>query len=99
MDSKLILRVAMLVIGLVFVSGCAKVSEPWDKTGYFKEERSRSAEQQERLQHRLAHFREAPTRSIERAILGNATSPGCRPEDGASAYGDKEVANGEQALI
>jgi hypothetical protein len=59
MDSKLILRVAMLVIGLVFVSGCAKVSEPWDKTGYFKEERSRSAEQQERLQHRLAHFREA----------------------------------------
>jgi hypothetical protein len=49
MDSKLILRVAMLVIGLVFVSGC----------GYFKEERSRSAEQQERLQHRLAHFREA----------------------------------------
>jgi hypothetical protein len=84
MDSKLILRVAMLVIGLVFVSGCAKVSEPWDKTGYFKEERSRSAEQQERLQHRLAHFREAP---------------GCRPEDGASAYGDKEVANGEQALI
>jgi hypothetical protein len=93
MDSKLILRVAMLVIGLVFVSGCAKVSEPWDKTGYFKEERSRSAEQQERLQHRLAHFREA------RAILGNATSPGCRPEDGASAYGDKEVANGEQALI
>jgi hypothetical protein len=45
MDSKLILRVAMLVIGLVFV--------------YFKEERSRSAEQQERLQHRLAHFREA----------------------------------------
>jgi hypothetical protein len=73
MDSKLILRVAMLVIGLVFVSGCAKVSEPWDKTGYFKEERSRSAEQQERLQHRLAHFREAARYFRERNIAGLQT--------------------------
>jgi hypothetical protein len=59
MDSKLTFSLIILALGVVFVSGCAKVSEPWDKTGYFKEERSRSAEQQERLQHRLAHFREA----------------------------------------
>jgi hypothetical protein len=64
MDSKLTFSLIILALGVVFVSGCAKVSEPWDKTGYFKEERSRSAEQQERLQHRLAHFREA-SRSAE----------------------------------
>jgi hypothetical protein len=62
MDSKLTFSLIILALGVVFVSGCAKVSEPWDKTGYFKEERSRSAEQQERLQHRLAHFREARLR-------------------------------------
>ena len=61
MDSRLILRAAMLVLGLVFVSGCAKVGEPWDKSDYFKEERMRSSEQQQFLQHRLAYFRDTST--------------------------------------
>lgn len=56
MNTRLILTV--LVLGVVFVGGCAKVSEPWDKTGHFKEERARSAEQQQALQHRLAYFKE-----------------------------------------
>ena len=56
MNSRLILTA--LVLGLVLVSGCAKVNEPWDNTGYFKDERARSAAQQQALQHRLAYFRE-----------------------------------------
>lgn len=59
MNSRLISRVAMLVLGLMFVTGCSRVSEPWDKADYFKEERTRSVEQQERLKHRLAYFQEA----------------------------------------
>ncbi len=59
MDSKLTLNLIILAVGMVFISGCAKVSEPWDKADYFKEERTRSAEQQERLKHRLAYFQEA----------------------------------------
>jgi len=59
MDSRLILT--PLVLGLVIVGGCAKVSEPWDKTGYFKEERARSAEQQQALRHRLAYAEEVQT--------------------------------------
>ncbi len=61
MDNKLTFSLIILALAVVFVSGCAKVSEPWDKSDYFKEERIRSAEQQQVLQHRLAYFRETGT--------------------------------------
>ncbi len=59
MDNKLTFSLIILALSVVSVNGCAKVSEPWDKTGYFKEERTRSAEQRQALQHRLAYFKEA----------------------------------------
>ncbi len=50
---------SLVVLSFILVSGCAKVSEPWDNTDYFKEERARSEERRQALQHRLAYFREA----------------------------------------
>lgn len=58
MDGRLVFKTAMLTLGFVFMGGCAKLSEPWDNTGYFKEERTRSAAQQQALQHRLAYLGE-----------------------------------------
>lgn len=43
---------AVVVVGL---GGCSPVSEPWDSTGYFKEERASSEELQNQLRHRLRH--------------------------------------------
>lgn len=59
MDSRRTLSLMVVVLGFILVSGCAKVSEPWDNTGYFKEERARSEEQQQALQHRVAYLQEA----------------------------------------
>jgi hypothetical protein len=54
MTSRQIFGLAILLLSLGLLSGCQKVSEPWDTTGYFEAERSRTPEQQKALQHRLA---------------------------------------------
>lgn len=54
MRSKLTLSLVILLLGSVLVPGCSKVSEPWDPTGYFEQERTVTPEQRRALQHRLA---------------------------------------------
>ncbi len=58
MHNKLTLSLVILLLASVFVGGCTKVSEPWDPTGYFKEERTVTPEQRKALQHRLASGRQ-----------------------------------------
>jgi hypothetical protein len=40
---------------VVVLGGCSPISEPWDSTGKFEEERTQSEELQEQLRHRAAH--------------------------------------------
>lgn len=40
---------------VAILGGCSPVGAPWDSTGYFEEERTRSEELQEQLQERAAH--------------------------------------------
>lgn len=49
--------VTLTFVGLAMVAltGCAKVSEPWDSRDVYEQERTRSAEQQQALRQRLAH--------------------------------------------
>ena len=54
MNRRQIFALAILLFSVGFFSGCQKVSEPWDTTGYFEAERSRTPEQQKALRHRLA---------------------------------------------
>jgi thioredoxin-related protein len=58
MHNRLTLKLLVLLLGSVFVTGCTKVNEPWDPTDYFKEERTVTPEQRKALQHRLAYSRE-----------------------------------------
>lgn len=39
----------------MILGGCSRVQEPWDSTGYFKEERARSAAQEKALRERALH--------------------------------------------
>lgn len=58
MDNRLTLSLVILLLGLVLFTGCQRISEPWDTTDYFKEERTRTPEQQRALQHRLASIQD-----------------------------------------
>ena len=48
--------IGLTLVGLAALTftGCSKVGEPWDSREYFKEERTRTAEQQKALRERLA---------------------------------------------
>lgn len=47
---------AIVVAATVMVlSGCEQIHEPWDKTGYFEQDRQRSGQLQEQLQHRARY--------------------------------------------
>lgn len=39
----------------VVLGACSPISEPWDSTGHFEEERTHSEELQEQLRNRAAH--------------------------------------------
>jgi hypothetical protein len=54
MNSRQFFGLAILLLSVGLFSGCQKVNEPWDPTGYFEAERSRTPEQQKALGHRLA---------------------------------------------
>ncbi len=58
MNNRLIISLLMVPLALVLLTGCQKVTEPWDSADYFKEERTRTPEQQKALQHRLASIQE-----------------------------------------
>ncbi len=55
MKTRAIFYPVVLILGAALVVGCQKVNEPWDTTGYFDEHRTRTAEQQAILKHRLAY--------------------------------------------
>ena len=40
---RAILMAPLLAVTLGGFAGCSKVQEPWDKTGYFKQDRERSS--------------------------------------------------------
>jgi hypothetical protein len=44
-----------IFFGVTVISGCQKVGEPWDSSGYFEEHRTRTAEQQAILKNRMAN--------------------------------------------
>lgn len=46
---------AIAAATVVVLGGCTPGGEPWDNTGYFEQERSRSAEQQKQLRDRVMH--------------------------------------------
>ena len=52
--SRQIFARAILLLSVGLFSGCQKLNQPWDTTGYFEAERSRTPEQQKALRHRLA---------------------------------------------
>lgn len=54
MSTKRHISIVTLLFGFALFTGCQRISEPWDTADYFKEERIRTAEQQQALQHRLA---------------------------------------------
>lgn len=54
---KRMISAAIVAGTLVALGGCTPVGEPWDNTGYFEQERSRSAEQQKQLRDRVMHSR------------------------------------------
>ncbi len=52
MKRKLV-SLILTAMAVTFMAGCSKISEPWDTRDHFKQERSRSMDQQEGLRHRL----------------------------------------------
>lgn len=52
---KLMIFAAIVAGAVVALEGCTPVGEPWDNTGYFEQERSRPAAQQEQLRDRVMH--------------------------------------------
>ncbi len=42
-------------VSILIVAGCERVGAPWDSSGYFKEERVRTAAAQKDLRDRLMH--------------------------------------------
>lgn len=42
----------LAAMAAMITAGCAPIDEPWDSTDYFKQERTRSTEQQRALQER-----------------------------------------------
>ncbi len=54
MNRTLALSLVIPLLGLVLFTGCQRINEPWDTTGYFEKERTRMSEPQRALQHRLA---------------------------------------------
>ena len=52
MKTKLI-SLILTAMAISMVAGCSKITEPWDTRDYFKQERSRSVDQQEGLRHRV----------------------------------------------
>jgi len=55
MNSRTICYPVALILGTALLSGCQKVDEPWDTSGYFDEHRTRTVEQQAILKNRLAY--------------------------------------------
>jgi len=55
MKTRLGISILLAVLGVSVLSGCERVGEPWDNTGYFAKERTRTAAQQRALQLRLNH--------------------------------------------
>ena len=55
MNYRRVFYPAVLVLGTVLLTGCQKVGEPWDPSGYFDKHRTRTEEQQQTLQNRLAY--------------------------------------------
>ncbi len=53
MNSRQIFGLAILLLSVGLFSGCQKVNEPWDTTGYFEAERSRTPEQPRRSNKKL----------------------------------------------
>ncbi len=58
MNRRLALSLVIPLLGLVLFTGCQRINEPWDTTGYFEKERTRTPEQQKALQHRLASIQD-----------------------------------------
>lgn len=52
---RMILYFVLALAATWVLSGCERISEPWDEAGYFAKERVRSAEQHRRLRQRLIH--------------------------------------------
>lgn len=52
---RVLILAAILAGTVVVLGGCTPIGEPWDNTGYFEQERSRSAEQQKQLRDRMMH--------------------------------------------
>ncbi len=50
-----LVSLAFVGLAMVVLTGCSRVSEPWDSRDVYKQERTRSAEQQKALRQRLAH--------------------------------------------
>lgn len=51
-----LISLSLAALVAMILSGCTQqVHEPWDSTGYFKQERVRSMEQQKVLQERAKH--------------------------------------------
>jgi hypothetical protein len=48
-------RVGLIVIliGMIGVTACSRIEEPWDTRDYFKQERTRTPEQEKMLRERL----------------------------------------------
>lgn len=44
-----------LALPVIAMVSCSRVQEPWDNTGYFKQERARAVTQERELQERLLH--------------------------------------------
>ncbi|MFQ5755898.1 MAG: hypothetical protein ACE5H7_07345 [Acidiferrobacterales bacterium] len=59
MNGKLTAAAVILLLGFSALTGCSKVNEPWDNSDYFKQERTRTLQQQSALKHRLAYAQEA----------------------------------------
>ena len=45
----------LVAAATTITAGCARIDEPWDSTDHFKQERTRSMEQQKALQERAIH--------------------------------------------
>ena len=58
MNRTLTLSLVIPLLGLVLFTGCQRINEPWDTTGYFEKERTRTSGQQRALQHRLASIQD-----------------------------------------